>query len=110
MVTPLLLLRAQNGDKGLLRHGHTADHLHPLLARLLLFQKFPLSGDVTSVALRRDVFAERIDCPARDDSSANGSLDRDLELLPRDRFFEPLAGVHGVLPRLGAVDKLRQGI
>src|SRR5699024_7381252 len=53
-----LLLRAavgagarQRGDERLLRNLDPADHLHALLALLLLLEQFALAADVSSVAL-----------------------------------------------------------
>ena len=75
----------QRGDEGLLRHLDPADHLHPLLALLLLLQQLALAGDVTAVALREHVLADRPDRLAGDDPRADRRLDRHLELLPRDQ-------------------------
>src|SRR3712207_1259355 len=78
----------QRGDEGLLRHLHAADHLHPLLAFLLLLEQLALPADVTAVALREDVLADRPDRLAGDDPAADGGLDRHLELLPRDELLQ----------------------
>src|SRR3954464_15123043 len=78
----------QRGDEGLLGHFHPPDHLHPLLALLLLLEQLALAGDVTAVALREDVLADRADRLAGDDPAADGRLDRYLELLPRNEFLQ----------------------
>ena len=70
-----------------------ADHLHPLLALLLLLEQLALAGDVAAVALGEHVLADGADGLAGDDPGADGGLDRHLELLPRDQLLE-LAGHH----------------
>jgi hypothetical protein len=42
-----------------------ADHLHALLALLLLLEQLALAGDVTAVALGEHVLADRADVLAR---------------------------------------------
>src|SRR6185503_4067329 len=49
----------EGGNEGLLRHLDPADHLHPLLAFLLLLQQLPLASDVAAVTLRQDILADR---------------------------------------------------
>ena len=44
-------------DERLLRHLHMAEHLHALLASLLLFEQLALTGDVAAVALGEHVLA-----------------------------------------------------
>ena len=50
---------------------------------LLLFQQLPLSADVTAIALRRHVLAQRLGGFARHDLGTDGSLYRNVELLAR---------------------------
>src|SRR5699024_9530757 len=70
----------------------------------LLLEELALARDVTAVALREDVLADRADRLARDDARPDGRLDRHLELLPRDELLE-LAGHHdAVRVRLVLVD------
>src|SRR4051812_4647099 len=95
--SPLLLLRVlaldvarERGDECLLRDLDAADHLHPLLALLLLLEQLALAGDVAAVALGKHVFAHRRDRLASDDAGADGGLDRHLELLAWDELLEPL--------------------
>src|SRR6476646_9922777 len=45
------LVGGERGDERLLGDLDAADHLHPLLALLLLLQQLALAGDVTAVAL-----------------------------------------------------------
>src|SRR5690348_15343159 len=68
----LAVRSGQCRDEGLLRHLHPADHLHPLLAFLLLLQQLALTGDVTAVALREYVLADRADRLPGDDPVADG--------------------------------------
>src|SRR3954469_271456 len=60
-------LVGQRGDEGLLGDLDPADHLHPLLAFLLLLEQLALAGDVTAVALGQHVLADRPDRLAGDD-------------------------------------------
>ena len=69
-------------------HLHPADHLHPLLAFLLLLQQLALPGDVTAVALGEHVLADRPDGLPGDHPAADGGLDRHLELLARDQLAQ----------------------
>jgi len=48
--------------KGTLRDGDRSNHLHPFLAFLLFSREVFASGNVTTVALGRNVLAERRDC------------------------------------------------
>ena len=100
----------QHRQKGALGDGDVADHLHPLLALLLLFQEFPLPGDVAAVALGDHVLPEGGDGGPGDDLAADRPLDRDLEHLAGDLFLQPLAGLE--TPGAGAftVDDLGEGI
>src|SRR5215203_3872016 len=86
----------ESGDEGLLGHLDPADHLHPLLALLLLLQQLALAGDVTAVALGEHVLADRPDVLAGDDSRPDRCLDRHLELLPRDQLAQSLGHLHAV--------------
>jgi hypothetical protein len=49
-----------------------ADHLHALLALLLLLEELALAGDVTAVALREHVLPHGADGLAGDDPGADG--------------------------------------
>src|SRR5207253_7636769 len=80
--------RAQDGEERLLRDLDLADHLHALLAGLLLLQELALARDVAAVALGDDVLAQRLDRLARDDLPADRGLDRNVELLARDEPTE----------------------
>src|SRR6185437_2264029 len=76
----------QYGQECLLRNVHFADAFHSLLAFLLLLQQLTLSRYVASVTFGKDIFAQGTNTFARDDLRANGGLDCDLELLPRDEL------------------------
>src|SRR5664279_3509601 len=77
-------LGGQRSDERLLRHLDPADHLHPLLAFLLLLQQLALPGDVAAVALGQHVLAHRPNGLAGNHSRSDSCLDRHLELLPGD--------------------------
>src|SRR5690349_14319803 len=93
----LLLLRAFGGgeccDERLLGDLDAADHLHPLLALLLLLQQLALAGDVAAVALGQHVLADGADVLPCDHPRPDRRLDRHLELLPRDELAQ-LPGQH----------------
>src|SRR6476620_12658879 len=89
----LLAVVGQRCDEGFRRDLDRADVLHPLLAGLLLLEQLALAADVTAVALGEHVLADRADVLASDHASADGGLDRHLELLARDQLLE-LAGHH----------------
>src|SRR4051794_34780109 len=80
-----LLAGGERSDEGFLRHFDPTDHLHALLALLLLLQQLALGGDVTAVALGEHVLADRPDVLASDDAGADRGLDGHLEVLPRDQ-------------------------
>src|SRR3954471_6393452 len=84
----LLRRRLQGGDERLLRHLDAAHHLHPPLALFLLLEQLALAGDVTAVALREHVLADRADVLAGDHPRPDCGLDRYLELLPRDELAQ----------------------
>ena len=46
----LYLVKLQNGKECFLRHFHTSDLLHPLLAGLLLLKELALSRNVAAIA------------------------------------------------------------
>jgi hypothetical protein len=52
---PLSAIHLQCGNEGALRDFHLAELPHALLAFLLLFQKLALTGDVTTITLRRHI-------------------------------------------------------
>src|SRR5688500_504392 len=79
-------LDLQGGEKSFLRNFHLADLFHALLAFFLPLQELALAGDIAAVALRRDVFAERLDRLARDHPAADGRLDHHFEELPRNQL------------------------
>src|SRR5438874_440834 len=86
--SPSFRLRAHLEDREecFLWDLHLSDAFHPLLSFLLLFEEFPLSGDVAAVAFREDVLAHRLHRFARDDSAADRRLNRDLEHLAWNQF------------------------
>src|SRR5215831_2148825 len=50
----------ENGEEGFLGDLDAADRLHALLARLLLLEELALARDVSAVALRQNVLAQRL--------------------------------------------------
>src|SRR5690606_23643157 len=89
----VVVISRQYRKEGFLRNLDRANHFHPLLTGLLLLQQLPLAGDVATVSLGGDVLAQGLDGLARDDATADGGLQRDLEHLPRDQLLERLDDV-----------------
>ena len=58
----------ERGDERLLGDLDATDHLHALLALLLLLEQLPLTADVTAVALGEHILAEGADRLAGDDA------------------------------------------
>src|ERR1017187_6153621 len=104
------LVGGQGSDEGFLRDLDPPDGLHPPLALLLLLQQLALAGDVAAVALGQHVLAQRADVLARDDPGADGSLDRHLELLPRDQLLQPGGHRQAGIPRLIGVPDLAERV
>src|ERR1700689_1621071 len=78
----------QHGEKSFLGNVHAANALHALLAFLLFFEKLALARDVSAVAFRAHVLANRADRFARDHAAADGGLDGHFEHLARNQFAE----------------------
>src|SRR5215813_4932542 len=97
-------LDLQRRQKRFLRNLHLAQLFHALLAFLLPAQQLALARDVTTIAFGHDVLAEGPYNFARDDTATNGSLDDDLEHLPWDEVFEPVAQLASPVVGLVAVD------
>src|SRR5262245_43751386 len=104
------LLDLQERQEGLLRDVDRADALHPLLAFLLLLEQLPLARDVATVALREHVLAQRLHVRARDDLRADCRLDRDLELLARDKLLHLARELLAARERLLAMDDERERV
>src|SRR5690606_944992 len=86
---PLFRAEPQHRHEGFLRYFHLPDHLHALLALLLLFKQLALARDITTVALREHVLAQRLDVHPADDPLADRRLDRHDEHLLRDEVLQP---------------------
>ena len=84
--------------------------LHPSLSGLLTFKELSLARDIATVALRRYVLPEGPDRLTRYDLAANGSLDRNLELLPRQDALKASAQVFTALMTLRAMYNHRECI
>src|SRR5438067_577094 len=95
----LLFPYFENREEGLLRDVDFADPLHALLAFLLLFEELAFAADVPTVTFGNDVFADRGDCLASDDLTADCGLNGYLEHLARNELAhlgnESLAAVIG---------------
>jgi hypothetical protein len=83
---------------------------HALLAFLLLLEQLALARDVAAVALRGDVLAHRCDRFARDDLAADGGLQRDFELVPRDLLAQLLQDLAAAALALVLVAQERQRV
>lgn len=97
----MVSVKFQNGEEGFLRNLDRANLLHALLTFLLFFEKFALTGDVTAVTFRCNIFTDSLDCLAGNDFSSDCSLYGNIELLTRNKFFQFLAHAtsesHGVV-------------
>src|SRR5262245_54254173 len=78
----------QSGNKSLLGNLYLPELPHLFLARLLLFQKLPLAGDVAPIAFRGHVLAQRAHRLAGNDLSADCRLNGDLKKMRRNELFE----------------------
>src|SRR5687768_369809 len=83
-----LIPALQDRHERLLRDIDAADALHALLALLLLLQQFALARHVAAVAFGGDVLADGFDGLAGDDLPADRGLQRDLEEVAVDFFFQ----------------------
>ena len=89
----LFAIRPKHGHKSALGDGDGTDHFHSFFPLFLLFKKFPLSGDVPTIAFGCHIFSKRRNRRPRDNGSANGPLNRDFKQVSRDFFFQPLTGI-----------------
>ena len=105
-----MLIQFQHRHKRRLRHFHLADLAHALLALFLLFEQFPLAGDVATVTFGGDVLADLAHRLASDDLRPDGSLDGDVELLARNEFLELLADLAAEIVGVVLVDERREGV
>src|SRR5215470_6832296 len=84
-------LDLQRRQKCFLRNLHFAQLLHALLAFLLPAQQLALARDVAAIAFGHDILAKGPYDLARDNAAADGSLNDNLEHLPRNEVFEAVA-------------------
>ena len=103
---PLVFVGAQDGYEGFLRDIDAAELLHLRLSLLLLFEQLFLSRYVAAVQLCRDVFSKWSDGCSGDDCAADGSLDGNFELMPRNFFGESFTVVQSSASGLFAVDEV----
>src|SRR4051794_23910218 len=110
--TPALIFVAgiQHGQERLLRDFDLTKLLHPLLAFFLLFQQLALTADITPVALGSHVLADGGNRFASDDTSTQCGLNRDLELMSRDLFFQLLAKLSPTAFGLRSVNDTSEGV
>ena len=90
VVATLLSVELEDCHEGTLRNLDGSDLAHSFLSLLLLFQKFPLSGDVSSVTFCRNILTDRFDGLSGDDFCTHCCLNGNIELLTRDKFLELL--------------------
>src|SRR5688500_7995119 len=98
------LVDLEDREERLLRDLDRPHLLHSLLSFLLLLEKLPLARDVTTVALRENVFAKRLHRRPRDDLLTDGGLDDDLEKLSRNKLLQLVRDLPSPLVRLVLVD------
>ena len=73
------------------RDLNSAEGAHLLLAFFLLFEQFLLPGDISSVALGKNILSHCFDSFSCNDFASDRRLYGDLKELPRDVFFQLLA-------------------
>src|SRR3974390_626970 len=100
-----LHIHLQRGDERLLRDVDLAVLAHALLAFFLLLQKLALAGGVAAVAFGGHVLAECAHGLARDHLAADRRLDRHLEHVRGNQFFQFLRHRAAARLRAGAVDQ-----
>ena len=83
-----LLIQFQHREEGLLWHFHIADLPHAFLAFFLFFQQLPFPADITTITFRGNIFSHCRDRFPCDHLCADRGLDRDLELLSWNKFFQ----------------------
>ena len=88
-------VRLKTARKALWGMRDRAHHLHPLLALLLFLQQFSFPGNVTAVALGRNVLAERRDRSTGDDLSTDRPLNGYLKHLAGNLLFQSFASAQG---------------
>src|SRR5215213_1966230 len=79
---------SESRHKCLWRNLDPPYHFHALLALLLPFEQLALSGDVPAIAFRQHILPDCSNRLARDHPRSNRRLYRNLELLPRNQFFQ----------------------
>ncbi len=82
----LILVGAEHGDECFLRDVDAAELLHLRLPLLLLLQQLVFARHVAAIQLGGHILTVRLDRRPGDDGAADGALNRDLELVPRNRF------------------------
>src|SRR5678815_2695176 len=82
-----LLVDFQHCEKGFLGNLNPPNFLHPLLAFLLFFQKFALTGDVAAVTLCNHIFAHCFHGLTCDHLIADRGLNRHLKHLTRNQLL-----------------------
>ena len=84
----IVVAKLEHRHKCLGRHLDATKLTHLLLTFLLLFKQLLLTGNVTAVALCKNVLAECLYGLAGDDTRSDSRLDRDLEELTRNVILE----------------------
>ena len=93
-----------------MRHLHVTDFLHLLLTALLLFEKFALTADVTTITFGSHVLTQLLYGFACNDFRSNGGLDSDVKLLAWEQFFELFAHATTEVDGVVHVRERRKGI
>ena len=93
--TKLVLVQLQHCHEGFGGDRNRTKGTHTLLAFLLLLQQLLLTGDIAAVALGQHVLTQSLDGLTGYDLSANGCLDRNLELSAGDILLQLFADLTG---------------
>src|SRR4051812_9926281 len=99
----VVLVDLKDRQEGFLRDLDRSHLFHALLALLLLLEKLALAADVSAIALRENVLADRLHRLARDDLRPDRRLDDDLEQLPRDQLLQLVGDLAAPVVRLVGV-------
>ena len=105
-----VLVDLQNCHEGVLRDLDLAECLHALLSSSLLLEKLLLAAYIATIALGEDILSQGRELLGRNHLDSQASLDRDLELLPRDVLLELFDQALADLVSVIAVDNSGQGI
>jgi len=83
-----VFVKFEYSHKCFLRHFNRAERTHTLFTLFLFFEKFLLSGDVTTVAFCKNILTEGSYSFTGDNFTADGCLNRNLKELSRNVVLE----------------------